>query len=1129
MAIDVLITPASGTVYISGSEAQTPTPPNLTNGSNYLWASGSNLLWGSNEVYTNAPGSSEITGGGAADQVAYFSAASNITGTTGLQYDGTDLTITRTADNTSRGISIQDNEGTETIRLGTSTSDHGLFYLRGATGGNAIYLDGGAGTNYLNAGNVGIGNTTAIASAKLTVRDTSDPQLTLAYDGTYYTTLKTDSAGDFHVNLTSGGTFNFGQSLGNEYFKFLRGNGDGIMSLRDSGHVYFDGGNVIFETASQNYFQIKGTNTLGFGSGADFSMSASGNVFYMTSGTSHPSATPILGIKQNGNVGIGTAAPGFPLSVSGTQYDMAKIASSHSAGSCLYLDADATGGSNWHLQSTADGAGSGGGKLDFVEAGTSRMIIAGGGNVGIGTVGPDVKLDVRGDTNVSGTLGVTSNVDVGNRVRFATSTNYMLDFSNTSTGLTMAGYPNFRQAYSGNAAGNGDSLGSRSYPWNELHVDAIIMNETSGSYEAQYKSYIEVSGNRNVSPGANRVWNSGSNLYWGTSKLNAQGGGGTPGGSDTQVQFNNGGAFGGSANFTWDDTKVDIAQTADDSALEIAGYDDKSGVTAKMHVASNGMAQFVGSSHTQVKATTDSVYITAAEHLYLDNGVRNTYSTIFRDDTGEYARFKNASLGLGTTIPSKKLDVVGQMSLNDANNNVVIGTGAAASATDLNSSVIIGKNAVGNAVATADAGVFVGYNTGFNITSGVENVVLGAFAGDNSNYSKSVLIGHKAGEANTASYSVVVGWEAAPKLTSGERNVALGATALGNLTTGGHNVALGYNALYDNVLRNYNTGVGNYALANTTSGSNTALGYEAGYNNTSGRGNLFLGFQAGPSSTNTDNSKLYIASGAGTPLIGGDFSTPSVTINGALYMGQTITDGSAGDKIYFNGTSHYIHQTSSDLKLYSADDVNITAADDVVSRSNTWGFEDTSAARVMTVDCANARVGIGTSSPTTKLDVRGTTLLSGTTTVTGDLGVSSTLAVTGSTLAVQKAIKNDIAADTTLSDSYSHYLATADNQGAAATVTLTTPASPSLGDEYFIIARCVYAAAAPGSALLRITPNTGQTINAEVPVGSYIALNSLSSGAGAAGGPLFTYKTAHLVCVEADVWSLTLSDVGPTS
>jgi hypothetical protein len=34
----------------------------------------------------------------------------------------------------------------------------------------------------------------------------------------------------------------------------------------------------------------------------------------------------------------------------------------------------------------------------------------------------------------------------------------------------------------------------------------------------------------------------------------AAGGGGTPGGADTQVQFNDDGSFGGSADFTWDDT-----------------------------------------------------------------------------------------------------------------------------------------------------------------------------------------------------------------------------------------------------------------------------------------------------------------------------------------------------------------------------------------------------------------------------------------------------------------------------------------------------------------------------------------------------------------------------------------------
>jgi len=166
-------------------------------------------------------------------------------------------------------------------------------------------------------------------------------------------------------------------------------------------------------------------------------------------------------------------------------------------------------------------------------------------------------------------------------------------------------------------------------------------------------------------------------------------------------------------------------------------------------------------------------------------------------------------------------------------------------------------------------------------------------------------------------------------------------------------------------------------------------------------------------------------------------------------------------------------------------------------------------------------VGIGTSAPTTKLDVRGTTLLSGTTTVTGDLGVSSTLAVTGSTLAVQKAIKNDIAADTTLSDSYSHYLAHGDSQ----TISLTLPASPSVGDEYWVVARTTgltdpHAGALPGQ--VQIQAGTAGNINM-VDTGSYIAIGVSNAT------DVPKLKMAHIICIEANTWAMSVSDQCPTS
>ena len=64
------------------------------------------------------------------------------------------------------------------------------------------------------------------------------------------------------------------------------------------------------------------------------------------------------------------------------------------------------------------------------------------------------------------------------------------------------------------------------------------------------------------------------------------GGGGTPGGSDTQIQFNNSGSFGGSANFIWDGTNVQLGAQG---ALRFADADSTNYVAFKSPatVASN--------------------------------------------------------------------------------------------------------------------------------------------------------------------------------------------------------------------------------------------------------------------------------------------------------------------------------------------------------------------------------------------------------------------------------------------------------------------------------------------------------------------------------------------------------------
>lgn len=56
-----------------------------------------------------------------------------------------------------------------------------------------------------------------------------------------------------------------------------------------------------------------------------------------------------------------------------------------------------------------------------------------------------------------------------------------------------------------------------------------------------------------------------SGLAWATAS------GGTPGGSDTQIQYNNAGVFGGSASFTWNNTTNDLVLSGADTGITLTG------------------------------------------------------------------------------------------------------------------------------------------------------------------------------------------------------------------------------------------------------------------------------------------------------------------------------------------------------------------------------------------------------------------------------------------------------------------------------------------------------------------------------------------------------------------------------
>lgn len=198
--------------------------------------------------------------------------------------------------------------------------------------------------------------------------------------------------------------------------------------------------------------------------------------------------------------------------------------------------------------------------------------------------------------------------------------------------------------------------------------------------------------------------------------------------------------------------------------------------------------------------------------------------------------------------------------------------------TNTGHSVFIGEYAGENDDLLSNDNVFIGYGAGKDNTSGSSNVAIGFNSLSKSNAWGNTSIGN-----NTLSLT-----------TSGFSNTGLGYYSLYSNTTGQYNTAIGSDAKFKNETGNKNTGIGHKAdYYNVEGDENTIIGYEAGRGSSvhSKHRNIFIGYQAGYNETGND--KLYIEnSDSDTPLIGGDFSTKQVDINGTIKItGGTPAQG----------------------------------------------------------------------------------------------------------------------------------------------------------------------------------------------------------------------------------------------
>ena len=173
-------------------------------------------------------------------------------------------------------------------------------------------------------------------------------------------------------------------------------------------------------------------------------------------------------------------------------------------------------------------------------------------------------------------------------------------------------------------------------------------------------------------------------------------------------------------------------------------------------------------------------------------------------------------------------------------------------------------------------------------------------------------------------------------------------------------------------------------LTTSTAYNSVFLGYQAGYVATNANNSVFIGTQAGHTGTNVNNS-VFIGAQAGFQ---------STTASYSVLLGYRAGYDSAGG---FNGitSNNIIIGTNITLPSLAKDSINIGGLIFGTGSYSTTSGTPSSAA-------ANGRIGINKVSPTTTLDISGSTLITGSLNVsqgiTGSLFGTSSQALTASYL-----------------------------------------------------------------------------------------------------------------------------------
>ena len=573
----------------------------------------------------------------------------------------------------SANLDIEDSSGV-TVDI-NSTSGDGLFRFQSA--GTTKWSMGRDNTqqNFVIANSSGLGVSNVLTLAHSTGNvgiGTTSPEVKLAIKGDALTTSQpariTNSVTDTHTGLflnNTGGTV--GEKYGMQFGGYNQYSIGGIFGVLDSisgstsGDITFDMCNGTASGALIERMRITHEGNIGIGTASpSFKLDARGSVriisadentlyldtestgqqvgiFYRENGASrweqrvgsnfelynYARASWDFHIQgSTGNVGIGTTSPDYQLEVERTSAQATIGITGGNTDARLHLKNNE---GNWMIQNDYSNSGA----LSFYNN-AHRVVIAEGGNVGIGTTSPSTKLHLADSSDVYLTLESTSS-DTTEEVAVkysnsATGSNYWWDGLNQSANWSLG----YGTSFSGSntrllvdTSGN-VGIGTTS-PSEKLHIfgtTAAVKIEGDGVTSANLKFKTNETDRWNV------------NVPSGSTDLRF-----TTGSSDTLTLKSNG--------------NVGIGTTSPQGTLSVK----PSQFRELDFIESN-------SQMTMRSTAPDTSYNLRALGIESSDIVFRTGSTSGTTSTQRMVINSSGNVGIGTTSPSAKLQVDGDVRIS---------------------------------------------------------------------------------------------------------------------------------------------------------------------------------------------------------------------------------------------------------------------------------------------------------------------------------------------------------------------------------------------------------------------------------------------------------------------------------